>query len=549
MKRFAGWLLFFWGCICCICASEISITDSWKYKAENDERFSSMDWNDSDWVTVDLPHTWNAGDVIDEQRGYRRGISWYRKKLFIPSEARDKKITLRFDGVASKADVYLNGKLLKTHLGAYTAFGVDITDICEVGKENLLAVKVDNSSSLGEILPPVSGDFSIFGGIYRRVFLQWTEKVHFVTEPYAAVPVRIQTPEVSVSEASMQIVAFLKNDFTDTKHVHVNVFLCDEMNRIVKEKQLKLKLIPGRKYPISTSVGRIENPHLWSPELPYLYTVKVQVCDAKNGEMYQEVISPVGFRWFSVDKTGFYLNGKYLKLRGAARHQDYAGLGTAIPVEMNRRDMRLLKEMGANFVRISHYPQDPEIYRACDELGLIVWSEICVVNEVRKNTAFAHNCKEMLKEMILQNYNHPSVVLWGAMNELWDYHKQAIALARELEALKKELDPYRLSCVAFHAFTWEKPYTQSSKEMFSISDVNGVNVYESWYQGDSATIAPMFDKFCSYSTAKPRFLSEFGAGSDERIHSYTPRTFDFTPEFQLDLIADISMKWRNVRII
>ena len=549
MKRFAGWLLFFWGCICCICASEISITDSWKYKAENDERFSSMDWNDSDWVTVDLPHTWNAGDVIDEQRGYRRGISWYRKKLFIPSEARDKKITLRFDGVASKADVYLNGKLLKTHLGAYTAFGVDITDICEVGKENLLAVKVDNSSSLGEILPPVSGDFSIFGGIYRRVFLQWTEKVHFVTEPYAAVPVRIQTPEVSVSEASMQIVAFLKNDFTDTKHVHVNVFLCDEMNRIVKEKQLKLKLIPGRKYPISTSVGRIENPHLWSPELPYLYTVKVQVCDAKNGEMYQEVISPVGFRWFSVDKTGFYLNGKYLKLRGAARHQDYAGLGTAIPVEMNRRDMRLLKEMGANFVRISHYPQDPEIYRACDELGLIVWSEICVVNEVRKNTAFAHNCKEMLKEMILQNYNHPSVVLWGAMNELWDYHKQAIALARELEALKKELDPYRLSCVAFHAFTWEKPYTQSSKEMFSISDVNGVNVYESWYQGDSATIAPMFDKFCSYSTAKPRFLSEFGAGSDERIHSYTPRTFDFTPEFQLDFNRDISMKWRNVRII
>lgn len=430
-------VVVFWGCICCICASEISITDSWKYKAENDERFSGIDWNDSDWITVDLPHTWNAGDVVDEQRGYRRGISWYRKKLFIPLEARDKKITLRFDGVASKADVYLNGKLLKIHLGAYTAFGVDITDVCEVGKENLLAVKVDNSSSLGEILPPVSGDFSIFGGIYRRVFLQWTERVHFVTEPYAAVPVRIQTPEVSASEASMQIVASLKNDFIHTKHVQVNVLLCDDMNRIVKEKHLKLKLIPGREYPISTSVGKIENPHLWSPEVPYLYTVKVQVCDAKNGEMYQEVISPVGFRWFSVDKTGFYLNGKYLKLRGAARHQDYAGLGTAIPVEMNRRDMRLLKETGANFVRISHYPQDPEIYRACDELGLIVWSEICVVNEVRKNTEFAHNCKEMLKEMILQNYNHPSVVLWGAMNELWDYHNQAIALARELEALKK----------------------------------------------------------------------------------------------------------------
>lgn len=122
MKRFAGWLLFFWGCICCICASEISITDSWKYKAENDERFSSMDWNDSDWVTVDLPHTWNAGDVIDEQRGYRRGISWYRKKLFIPSEARDKKITLRFDGVAQQGRRLFKWEIIENSFGGIYRF-------------------------------------------------------------------------------------------------------------------------------------------------------------------------------------------------------------------------------------------------------------------------------------------------------------------------------------------------------------------------------------------------------------------------------------------
>lgn len=520
--------------VCYVSASEISVTDHWKYKAGNDENFASDDWNDSDWETVNLPHTWNDKDVIDEQRGYRRGISWYRKKLLVPSEGQNKKITLRFDGVGSKATVYLNGRPLKTHLGAYTAFTVDITDVCKVGQENTLAVKVDNSASLGEILPPVSGDFSVFGGIYRRVFLQLTEKIHFVTEPYASVPVKIQTPEVSASEASINLLAHLENEFTDTKNVQVVISLCDEENRIVKEKCLEMKLHPGKEYPLSVSFGKIENPHLWSPDTPYLYTLKVVVRDAKNRDIYQEVITPFGFRWFSVDKTGFYLNGKYIKLRGAARHQDYAGIGTAIPVEMNRNDMKLLKDMGANFVRISHYPQDAEVYRACDELGLIAWSEICIVNEVKKNAEFARNCKEMLKEMIYQNYNHPSVLMWGAMNELWDYHPEAMALAHELETLKKEIDPYRLSCVAFHAFTWEKPYTQSSKEMFGISDINAVNVYESWYQGDSTTIAPMFDKFCNYSEMKPRFLSEFGAGSDGRIHSYAPRTFDFTPEFQLD---------------
>lgn len=535
MKRFTYCLLsLFLLSVCPISASEISISDHWKYKSADDEHFASPDYNDVDWETVSIPHTWNDKDLIDEKRGYRRAASWYRKKLFVPAEGRDKKVILRFDGVGSKASVYVNGKLLNTHLGTYTAFEVDMTEVCKAGEENILAVRVDNSASLGEILPPVSGDFSMLGGIYRRVFLQLQEKVYFVTEPYATTPVRIQTPTVSEKEASVKILAQLKNDFADNRNVVVNLLLCNKENQIVKQKQLKVKLASGKEYPLTVEMEKIENPQLWSPDTPYLYTLKVQVKDNKTGKIYQEAVTPMGFRWFTVDKTGFYLNGKYLKLRGAARHQDYAGLGTAIPVEMNRYDMKLLKEMGANFVRISHYPQDPEIYRACDELGLIAWSEICIVNEVKKNPEFARNSKEMLKEMIFQNYNHPSVVMWGAMNELWDYHAEAVSLAKDLEKIKKEIDPYRLSCVAFHAFTWEKPYKQNSKEMFNISDINGVNVYESWYQGDSSTIAPMFDKFCTFSETKPRFLSEFGAENDERIHSYNPRTFDFSTEFQLE---------------
>jgi len=535
MIRNINWLFFVCLFVCCSApASEISITDCWKYKASDNKDYALIDWDDSEWKIVDIPHTWNDKDVIDEQRGYRRAVSWYRKKLFIPAEGQNKKLVLRFDGVGSKATVYLNGKLLKTHLGAYTAFNVDITDECKIGEENVLAVRVDNSYSLGENFPPVSGDFSVFGGIYRRVFLQMKEKVYFVTDPYASVPVRIQTSKVTDEVASVNIEAILKNEFVEKKNVQVRISLCDTENEVVKDKLLKMNLLPAKDYPLSVALGTMKSPHLWSPDSPYLYRLKIQIQDVGSGKIYQEEILPFGFRWFTVDKTGFYLNGKHIKLRGAARHQDYAGLGTAIPVEINRNDMRLLKEMGANFVRISHYPQDQEIYRACDELGLIAWSEICIVNEVKKNPEFAHNSKEMLKEMIYQNYNHPSVVMWGAMNELWNYHEEAIALARDLEKLKKEIDPYRLSCVAFHAFTWEKPYTQDCKNMFDISDVNGVNVYESWYQGDSTTIGPMFDKFCTFSETKPRFLTEFGAGSDERIHSYTPRTFDFTPEFQID---------------
>lgn len=533
MRKLIGLLTAMLLCVCFVQAAKISITDNWKYTQADDERFASVEWDDSEWESVNIPHTWNAKDVVDEQRGYRRGASWYRKKLVVPAEYADKKVTLLFDGVGNKADIYLNGKHLKTHLGAYTAFTVDISGIYKPGEVNLLAVKADNSASLTEILPPVSGDFSMFGGIYRRVYLQTYNKVHFDMEPYTSVPVRIQTSSVTAQKAQVKLDANIKNETKQDQKITVCFTLLDKERNVVKTEKIKVKVKAGEGYPVSVNMNNIYNPHLWSPDSPYLYIMRTVIQDEKKETVLQEIESTLGFRWFTVEMTGFYLNGKQLKLRGAARHQDYEGLGIAIPSEVNYNDMKLLKEMGANFVRISHYPQDPEIYRACDKLGLIAWSEICIVNEVKKNKSFAHNSKEMFKEMVYQNYNHPSVVMWGAMNELWDYHTEAIQLARELEVLSKEIDPYRLSCVAFHAFTWEKPYKQASKEMFDISDINGVNVYEAWYQGNFSTIGPMFDKFRTFSTGKPRFLSEFGAGSDERIHSYAPRSFDFTPEYQL----------------
>ncbi|WP_394798936.1 glycoside hydrolase family 2 protein, partial [Bacteroides salyersiae] len=306
-------------------ATKVSITDNWKFTPSDSENFASSGLDDSKWRTVSIPHTWNDKDIIDEQRGYRRAASWYRKHLNIPLEMKGRKIVLLFEGVGSKADVYLNGEHLKTHMGAYTAFTVDITGHCKFGEKNILAVRADNSSSLGEVLPPVSGDFSMLGGIYRRVFLQTYHPVHFDFEPYASTPVLVQTPVVSEESAQVKLSCRIKNDADKNSKLSLVFALLDKEGKVVSRKKMKVKVDVGQSLPVDLEMASVNNPHLWSPDSPYLYTLKATIVDDKEGTLLQEVDSPLGFRWFSVDKTGFYLNGEYLKLRGAARHQDYWG--------------------------------------------------------------------------------------------------------------------------------------------------------------------------------------------------------------------------------
>jgi beta-galactosidase len=511
----------------------ISLNNNWQFSLA-DIRSDKIQSN-IQWQEINLPHTWNAQDVIDETPGYRRGIAFYRKFILYDRSWDKRKIILHFNGIAVKAEVYLNNILIKAHLGAYTAFDVDITDNLLINQPNELLIKVDNSVSLGEIVPPVSGDFSMFGGIYRSVYLEIINKIHFENETFANTGIMATTPHVSTENATMQITGTIYNESLKTENLILKNTLEDRTGSEITSSKQKIKVGKGQKYPFIVNLNIIK-PQLWSPESPYLYRLCSEIINEKTGVVQQKIFNSVGFRWFSVDKTGFYLNGEKIKLHGAARHQDYVGIGNAIPLEINRNDMMQLKEMGANFVRISHYPQDPEIYRSCDELGLIVWSEIPIVNEVKPNETFANNCKTMFKEMLYQQYNHPSVIMWGAMNELWNYNRQAIKLAHELDSIQKKIDPLRLSCVAFHAALNEKPYTQNTQEMFNISDINGFNVYEAWYSGDSSTIEPTFLRLKKFSLKKPLFLSEFGAGSDQRTHTYTPQIFDFSPEYQQKFI-------------
>ena len=383
-------------------------------------------------------------------------------------------------------------------------------------------------------MPPTAADFSFSGGIGRSVYLIKRNKVGFDTETYAGPGVFIETPAVSEKSASVSLHSKIKNETGSKQNLIVIQEIIDNKGSILKNIQKKIVLNAKTILNHETLFSEIQNPQLWSPENPNLYTVHSTIKDAKTGVLWHEITNPLAFRWFKVDNSGFYLNGQKLKLRGAARHQDCATTGMAVPLELNRKDMVQLKDMGANFARICHYPQDESIYKACDELGLIVWSEIPIVNEVPENESFYRNSKEMLKEMIYQNYNHPSIVMWGYMNEVSNYHPKAIELADSLENILRKIDKNRLSTVAFHAMMNNKPFTQNTREMFNFSMINGVNVYDGWYSGDFNTMVNIFDKFRALSPTRPTFLSEFGAGSDPRIHTYKPQIFDFSSEYQVE---------------
>jgi beta-galactosidase len=509
------------------------LNSNWKFSNSNESNFALPDCNESLWISVNIPHTWNSTDITDEAKGYRRGISWYRKHFNLSKIETYQKILLQFDAVSIKADVFVNGKLAKTHIGAYTAFTVDITNLIQVG-DNVIAVKADNSVSLSDEVPPVAGDFSMSGGIGRSVYLVKMNKVGFDLETYSSPGVFVETPSVSEKSAIVRVHGNIKNETAVTQRLLVLHEITDNTGLVLKRIQKALQLKPNSVSSFDEMFPELKGPKLWSPETPTLYQIHSTIKDAKTGIVWHETNNPLAFRWFKVDNTGFYLNGNKVKLRGAARHQDFEGTGMAVPIEINRKDMIQLKEMGANFVRVSHYPQDEAIYRTCDEIGLIVWSEIPIVNEVKKNEIFYYNAKEMLKEMIYQNYNHPSIVMWGYMNELWDYHDKAIELADSLENIARKIDKNRLTTVAFHAVMKDKPYTQTNREMFDISMINGVNVYEGWYVGDFKSMVDIFDKFRALSPNRPTFLSEFGAGSDNRIHTYKPQIFDFSPEYQVE---------------
>ena len=517
-----------------------TINDGWKFTKGSPFEAQLTGCDDSSWETVNIPHTWNDKDADDETPGFYRGPVWYRKQLFIDKSQEGRRAVIYFEGANQEVRFYLNGQFVGEHKGGYTRFCFDITPHLRYGQENLFAIYVNNVYNPN--IPPLSADFTFFGGIYRDVYLQFMNPVHIATNDYASSGVYIRTPEVNNSAASVEITTLLTNDMPQAAEIRVENIICDADGKEVKKTQAEVKLAAGEtKTDISKKI-KIDSLRLWDIDDPYRYMVYTRILDKRKGTLLDEVVNPLGLRWFKFDsEKGFFLNGKGRKLIGTARHQDYFQKGNALRDELHVQDVLLLKEMGGNYLRVSHYPQDPVIMEMCDKLGIVTSVEIPVVNAVTETEEFLHNSVEMAKEMVRQDFNRPSVMIWGYMNEIFlrrpytegkqleDYYRFTEKVARALEATIREEDPSRYTMMAYH----NMPQYYEDAHLTEIPMIQGWNLYQGWYEPDINEFQRLLDRAHKAYKGKVLMVTEYGPGVDPRVHSYQPERFDFSQEYGL----------------
>lgn len=512
--------------------SKITINDAWHFYPGDVADGSTVSVG-SDWQRINIPHTWNAKDTLDDTPGYRRGVGWYRRSVSIPAALNGKRIYLYFEGVGQTAEVFVNGRPIGRHIGGYTAFTFDITEAIRHDAPNSLAVKADNTRILDH--PPIDGDFNMYGGVYRDVWLIATDAVHLSFGDSASAGIVITTPQVSSERATAAVTATIINKGSATRKVDVRTTIFDPDGKQIAANGRSVRAEVGRETQVSHEEFPVSSPRLWSPDSPSLYRVVTQI--EEGGRVIDEVSQPLGFRWFSFDAAkGFFLNGQPLKLRGTNRHQDHAGLGNALPDSYHVRDLEIIKENGFNFLRLAHYPQDPAVLEAADKLGLLLWEEIPIVNMIHVSQGFNDNAKLMLREMIRQHRNHPSIILWGYMNEVYlpvpkteEHIKATVSLAKELEAICKSEDPTRSTAIAFDWGARDKYHTSG---LGSVTDVVGWNLYHGWYYETFDDFGKFMDDQHRRYPTRPLIVSEYGANADRRVHSDAPKRFDSSIEWQ-----------------
>ncbi|MBZ4037446.1 hypothetical protein K6T82_21980 [Flavobacterium sp. 17A] len=496
------------------------------------------------WEEINLPHSWNKFDVMDDQWGYYRGEGWYKKTIYVNPNWKNKSVYLYFEGANQTTEVFINGKKVGSHIGGYTAFSFPVKEFLQFEnpeKGNEIVVKVDNSYN--EDIPPLDADFTFYGGIYRDVYLIASNEVHFDMTNRSSQGVFITTPDVSLTSSKLKLKGIVENNSKSEKEVIISTKLLDKNNIEVFTLSSNLKLKPNSKTDFLQLSKPIQNPKLWSPEDPYLYKAVSVILDKKTKKQLDLFAAPVGFRWFSftADK-GFSLNGKPMKLIGANRHQDYKDLANALPDVLAEKDMKLIKDMGGNFVRVAHYPQDPAVLEACDRIGLLAMVETPEVNRITETKAFEENSIEMQREMIRQNFNHPSVIVWAYMNEVllrprYDeksaerqtYYKNVAALAQKLENVTREEDASRYTMLPNHgAFD-----LYNSVGLTKIPMIVGWNLYHGWYNDTFSGLETFLENHHKVLPDKPMVITEFGADADRRMRSDNPKKFDKTMDYAM----------------
>lgn len=536
----------------------IPIMDGWKfrYKATNGDKISI---DDSLWENVTLPHTWNAKDGSDGGNSYAKGDGWYRKQLEIPASFDNTKIYLEFEGVNSETKLYVDGTLVPfekgdgtvtdSHRGGYTKFRYDITDVVIPGSTHLIAVSADNT--INPEIAPIAGDWTFFGGIYREVWLVSVPEVHIDMMNYGSNSVFVTPKKVNDTTWTVEVKTVIANDSRDDMTVSVNTVMREPETFLVSEyvpesltpfdedtmygtqiinSASENITVPGRSKVTYSKTFTVTNPRLWNGlEDPYRYQFDVTVTD---GTYTDKVSEYAGFRTIAVDADeGFFLNGEYVALRGVSRHQDRKGLGWAITEKEHDEDFGMIYEIGANAIRLAHYPHDQYFYDLCDRYGIVTWAEVPFITDIGGTGEYGafdatrekhvQNVKEQIVEMIRSNYNRPAISFWGLQNELRpDYDSILQKLIPELDALAKQEDPSRITTFAsYHdtAYNWK-------------ADTLSWNYYPGWYGYHPSEFTDWYKKYHERYPDVPIGISEFGAGGGIRYHTDEDPVINARPE-------------------
>ncbi len=512
----------------------IDLAHGWRFRFGDLATASSPDFDDSDWDEVSVPHTWNRiGEYAlerSELTNNKQGVGWYRLRIEAPSAAPGMRQYLDFAAIGNIADVWVNGIPVGQHKGAFSRFRLDVTEAWKSGEANVVAVRADNSKpavgSSTEHVIPLAGDFFVHGGIYRGVQLIQLPSASIDPLDYAGPGVYISTTELTDKKAVIDVRTRLRN-FDASRPLRLKSEIRDADQRFVAGVEHEFTLAQG----VQDERGRMSflNPRRWDGLAdPYLYSVTTQLFDGER--LLDSVTQPLGLRTFRFDADeGFFLNGKHVKLHGVSRHQDRLGKGWALSREDHAEDMALIKELGANTVRQAHYQHDDAWSDEADAAGMVVWAELAYVGAPslsggKGSDALWANAEQQLRELIRQNYNHPSIMMWSIGNEVdsakafgaTEDDPSPIDLLRRMHEVAKEEDPARLT--TFADFSEDMGvFGKNRQPMTGVADLVAYNRYPGWYYnkgpGAGKVLGGMLDMHHAKNPTVPLGVSEYGAGS------------------------------------
>ncbi len=467
-----------------------------------------------DWQDVDLPHTWNAVDGHDGNGGYNRGSYWYAREFATPKQPlAGGRVYVEVLAAGQQATVYVNGEKVTYHEGGYSIFRADITDFCREDEANLLVINCSNEYK--DSVYPQSADFTFYGGLYRGVNLVSVPNTRFSLDYFGGPGFKV-TPKPCDGGAVFELETYVTNP--DENFTVLYSIKDAEGNEVAG----------GTRPADATAISLfVPDAKLWEIDSPCLYTVTATL--QRRNEAYDEVSVRAGVRSFSCDPDkGFIINGVETPLRGVSRHQDKLYQGNALTREDHYLDARIIKDLGANTIRLAHYQHSQDFYDACDELGFIVWAEIPFISVFNKDPAAHQNCISQLKELIIQNYNHPSICFWGISNEILigGISQQLVDNHKELNALAHKLDPTRLTTIAHVSMT------PVQSPLHYITDTESYNHYFGWYGKKMEDNGPWLDMFHKTHPKICLGVSEYGCEGVITNHGPNPACKDYSEEYQ-----------------